>query len=120
VSQIYWLFFGFSGRIARAPYLLAALFMMVILTFLLYRLMLAQEAGRPTEAWDVALSLAMLASLWTQAALGAKRFHDFGKPGLAAIALFIPILNAIGFIALCIIPGDRGPNAYGERTNAPA
>lgn len=121
LSQLIWLFFGFSGRISRAAYFLAALLMSVILAFLLYRALLAQEAsGGEAGAWDAALSLSIFVSLWAQAALGVKRLHDFGKPAIFAIALFLPALNIIGFIVLCLIPGDRGPNSYGRLTNAPA
>ncbi len=120
LSQLSWLFFGFSGRISRAAYFLAALLMSLILAFLLYRALLAQEATGDVGAWDAALSLCIFVSLWAQAALGVKRLHDFGKPAIFAIALFMPALNIIGFIVLCLIPGDQGPNTYGRLTNAPA
>ena len=47
-----------------------------------------------------------------------KRLHDFGKPSISRIDRFHP--GAIRLIALCLFPGDPGPNRYGERTNAPA
>ena len=28
--------------------------------------------------------------------------------------------SIVAFVALCLIPGSPGSNAYGERTNAPA
>ncbi len=120
LSQIRWLFFGFSGRISRAAYILAALLMTLILGFLLYRIVLAQEAGGAVEAWDILFSIAIFVSLWGQAALGIKRLHDMGRPGIFAVALFLPMLNVIAFLALCILPGEAGPNAYGARSNEPA
>ena len=119
-NQILWLFFGFSGRISRAAYFLAGLMMMVVVVFIAYRIMLAQENTGSGGVWETLFSIALIASLWAQAALGAKRFHDFGKPGVLAALLFVPLFNFITFVALCFIPGTPGPNQYGTMTNAPA
>ncbi len=115
-----WLFFGFSGRISRAAYFLAGLLMMVVVVFITYRMIMAQESGQSGALWETLLSVVLLASLWAQAALGAKRLHDFGKPGLFAALLFIPFFNFIAFVALCLIPGTEGANQYGATSNAPA
>ena len=119
-NQIRWLFFGFSGRISRMAYLLAGLLMMVLVVFIAYRLTLAEEAGRGGAFWETSLSVVLIASLWAQAALGAKRLHDFDKPGTFAALLFVPAFNFIAFVALCLIPGTAGPNQYGPATNANA
>lgn len=119
-NQMTWLFFGFSGRISRLAYLLAGLLMMIIVVFLSYRGMLAAEAGGSGSIWDVPLSVVLIASLWAQAALGAKRMHDIGRPGIFAVLLFVPLFNFIAFVALCLLPGNPGPNEYGRVTNAPA
>lgn len=119
-NQMTWLFFGFSGRISRLAYLLAGLLMMIVVVFLSYRVMLAEERGAGNSIWNVALSIVLIASLWAQAALGAKRLHDFGRPGVLAALLFVPLFNFITFVALCVIPGSPGPNQYGKATNAPA
>lgn len=117
---MFWLFFGFSGRISRAAYFLAGLLMMIVVVFIVYRLTLAQEAGSGGAFWETLLSIIMIASLWAQAALGAKRLHDLGRPGIFAALLFVPALNFVTFIALCLMPGQSGPNQYGQTTNAPA
>ena len=119
-NQMFWLFFGFSGRVSRAAYFLAGLLMMIVVVFIAYRMTLAQEAGGDGAAWSIVFSLALLVSLWAQAALGAKRLHDLDKPGLFAALLFVPALNFVTFIALCLIPGTPGQNRYGQFTNAPA
>lgn len=115
-----WLFFGFSGRISRAAYLLAGLLMMITVVFLVYRMMRAQETGVGGGFWETVLSIVLMASLWAQAALGAKRLHDLGKPGIFAALLFVPMFNFITFVALCLLPGEPGPNRYARTTNAPA
>lgn len=119
-SQIFWLFFGFSGRISRAAYFLAGMLMMIVVVFFAYRMMLIQEIGRSGSIWETLFSLALLVSLWAQAALGAKRLHDLDKPGIMAALLFVPMLNFLAFVALCIAPGTMGPNRFGQHTNAPA
>lgn len=117
---MFWLFFGFSGRISRAAYFLAGMLMMVVVVFIAYRLGLTQEAGGNDALWSGVFSVALLVSLWAQAALGAKRLHDLDKPGLFAAALFVPALNFVAFIALCLIPGTQGANRFGLVTNAPS
>ncbi len=119
-SQLIWLFFGFSGRISRAAYFLAGMLMLVTVVFLVYRMAQAQEAGTSGAFWETLLSGVFIASLWAQAALGAKRMHDLDKPGPFAAMLFVPLLNVIVFAALCLIPGNAGANRYGRYTNAPA
>ncbi|MEO3386527.1 DUF805 domain-containing protein [Mesorhizobium sp. CAU 1741] len=119
-NQMIWLFFGFSGRLSRAAYFLAGLLMMIAVVFITYRMIMAQESGQSGAVWETLLSVVLLASLWAQAALGAKRLHDFARPGIFAALLFVPFFNFITFVALCFIPGTPGPNQYGTTTNAPA
>ena len=119
-NQILWLFFSFSGRISRAAYFLAGMLMMVAVVFITYRMVLAEETGTGGAFWESILTVVLLASLWAQAALGAKRFHDFGKPGVYAALLFVPFFNFIAFVALCLFPGNPGANQFGRTTNAPA
>lgn len=119
-SQIAWLFFGFSGRVSRAAYFLAGLLLAVIQAFLLYRFTLVPEDSTAGQVWAMAFWVVVLASLWSNVALGVKRLHDFDKPGLYAVSLFIPIVSILVFILLCVFPGTEGPNRYGARTNAPS
>lgn len=119
-NQMFWLFFGFSGRISRAAYFLAGMLMMVVVVFIAYRLGLTQEVGGNDALWSGVFSVALLVSLWAQAALGAKRLHDLDKPGMFAALLFVPALNFVAFIALCLIPGTQGANRFGRVTNAPS
>lgn len=118
-KQLIWLFFSFSGRISRAAYFLAGMLMMIAVVFITYRMVLAEERGAGSAFWEAILTVVLLASLWAQAALGTKRFHDLGKPGLFAAVLFVPFFNFIAFVALCLLPGQPGPNHFGQVTNAP-
>jgi uncharacterized membrane protein YhaH (DUF805 family) len=120
-APILWLFFGLKGRISRVAFLLGGLLMTVVTLFVLYRMSAADaiEAGDALEFWNTVLSVVVFVSLWCQAALAAKRLHDIGRPGIFAIAMFVPLVNFIAFVALCLIPGEPGPNKYGAVTNAP-
>ena len=118
-NQLIWLFFSFSGRLARAPYFLAGLLLAVFQAFPLYRLTLAPEESSATDMWATVFWGVFLLSIWSYVALGVKRLHDFGKPGILAAALFIPVISIITFVILCLYPGDSGANEFGEETNAP-
>lgn len=119
-NKLVWLFFRFSGRVNRAAYFLAGLLLAVVQAFLLYRFMLVAEDSPAGQGWAVAFWIVMILAIWANIALSVKRLHDIGKPGPIALALFIPVISIIAFIALCLIPGNPGPNQYGQHTNAPA
>jgi uncharacterized membrane protein YhaH (DUF805 family) len=119
-DKLIWLFFRFSGRVSRAAYFLAGLLLAVIQAFLLYRFTLVAEESASGQGWAVAFWIVMVVAVWSNIALSVKRLHDIGKPGVIAAALFIPVVSIVAFIALCLIPGNPGPNQYGQRPNAPA
>ncbi|WP_309083844.1 DUF805 domain-containing protein [Chelativorans sp.] len=119
-AQLTWVFFSFSGRVSRAPYFLAGLLLGLFQMFAFYRFLLAPEGSDTQAFWEGLLLAILVVSIWSHLALAAKRLHDFGKPGVLAILLFIPVVSILAFIALCLYPGDEAANKYGERTNAPA
>lgn len=117
-KQISWLFFGFSGRVSRMAYFLAGLLLAIFQAFALYRFTLAPEESGASAVWATLFWAVFFLSVWSYVALGVKRLHDFGKPGIFAVTLFIPMVSILAFIILCLYPGDDGPNEYGEHTNA--
>lgn len=119
-NPIVWLFFGISGRVSRLAYLLAGLFLAVIQAFLLYRFTLVPEDSTAGQFWAFLFWVAVVLSIWSNVALGIKRLHDMDKPGLFAVALFIPVVSILAFVILCLFPGTDGPNQYGQDTNRPA
>ena len=48
-----------------------------------------------------------------QLVLVAKRCHDIGLPGSYVLLLFVPVLGFAWLVALAVMPGNPGPNAYG-------
>lgn len=119
-DKLIWLFFRFSGRVSRAAYFLAGLLLAIVQAFLLYRFTLVPEESTAGQTWAAIFWLVMVVAIWANVALSVKRLHDIGKPGLIALALFIPIVSIIAFVALCLIPGNAGPNQYGQHPNAPS
>ncbi len=119
-DKLLWLFFRFSGRVSRAAYFLAGLLLAIVQAFLLYRFTLVPEGTSESQGWAAAFFVVMLVSLWSNVALSVKRLHDIGRPGIIAATLFIPVISIIAFIALCLVPGNPGPNQYGDQPNAPA
>jgi len=43
-----------------------------------------------------------------------KRFHDLSLTGWTYLIFFIPLVNAIFFLLLILLPGSIGANNYGE------
>lgn len=117
-STYIWLFFRFTGRVGRVVYFLAGLLLAVVQAFFLYRFMQVPEGSAAGQLWASLFWLAVLVSVWSNVALGVKRLHDFDRPGIVAITLFIPVVSIVAFIALCLIPGDPGPNRYGPPPGA--
>jgi uncharacterized membrane protein YhaH (DUF805 family) len=119
-SPILWLFFGIAGRVSRLAYFLAGLFLAVVQAFLLYRFTLVPEESAAGQFWAFLFWVAVVISIWSNVALGIKRLHDMDRPGIFAVALFIPVISILAFVILCLFPGTGGPNKYGQDTNSPA
>ncbi|MDX8444718.1 DUF805 domain-containing protein [Mesorhizobium sp. USDA-HM6] len=119
-ADFIWLFFKTSGRVSRAAYFLGGLLVALVQAFPLYRFTLVPEGSAESNMWSFVFFLTFLASLWSNIVLAVKRLHDFDKPGIAALVLFVPVVSIVAFLVLCLFPGQAGSNRYGSRTNAPA
>ncbi len=130
-SRYIWLFLQIRGRIGRAVFFLAYLLIGVIQVYPIYRAMVAAMQLDPAiltdnsfeelvrlspefEHWWAVTGLLAVLFFWPCIALTTKRFHDLGRSGLFTITLFIPIVQFVAFVALCLVPGQAGPNAYGR------
>ncbi len=66
------------------------------------------------------LHMRFLASLYSlfmlipSLAIGARRLHDIGKSAMWLLIGFIPLIGAIVLIYFYALPGDPGPNEYGD------
>lgn len=119
-ADFFWLFFRMRGRIGRQVFLLATLLVSCAVAFPYYRYMIAPPGSPSAEGWAAVFAVVFVAVVWASFALGVKRLHDLGRPGIAAVALLLPFVSILAFVALCVIPGTPGPNDYGEHPDAPA
>ena len=55
----------------------------------------------------IAASLVMLKAI-------VSRLHDIGWSGWIALLVFVPLVNLLMILALVVIPGQKGPNTFGE------
>ena len=123
------LFFSSAGRLARGPFLLAALVLIVILT-------IYEAVTGPTltllTGW-----LFYPAMLFASACVLSKRLHDRGRSGWWAAPILVSIVavwpHPAGFldfafflilvwaaVELAVMPGEQGANRYGLNPLAPA
>jgi uncharacterized membrane protein YhaH (DUF805 family) len=117
-DELIWLFFRFNGRLGRAAFVLTAMFWVVVVSFPLYQFMRVSPDSTAAQAWSAVFGMTFIVFLWVHVASAVKRLHDMGKPGIMAVALFIPVVSIVAFIALCLFPGDAGRNRYGQFTNS--
>ncbi|MBB4304674.1 uncharacterized membrane protein YhaH (DUF805 family) [Rhodobium orientis] len=113
---VLWLFFGIDGRISREPYWLGILLLNMVMLILLGTAMRYPETQATV---GVILPFAVIPMIWAEIALMAKRAHDYGLTGFVALLAFVPFVNILTAIFLGVVPGEKGPNAYGKRANLP-
>ena len=111
-----WLFFGFSGRVSRQVYALAGLLLYVLRMYPAYKILTATDEASVTY-WGGVLLLALGIMIPSHVALSAKRLRDFGVSGWFAVLFLLG--DIIVYFILCLVPGQPGPNRYGDITNAP-
>jgi uncharacterized membrane protein YhaH (DUF805 family) len=103
-------FFRPAGRIARREYALGVGLILAlnaaVFVFLLGR-------GEPAPGVVFFLTVLAIPFFVAQLVLVAKRCHDIGLPGSYLLLLFVPVLGLAWLVALAVLPGNPGPNAYG-------
>ncbi len=70
------------------------------------------------KASEFALILG-LASLWLEMAVLVKRQRDRGLPWFWCLLAFVPFAGLVWMIAMGVVPGNPGPNAFGKRADTP-
>jgi uncharacterized membrane protein YhaH (DUF805 family) len=113
MAAFQWLFFGMSGRISRQVYWLAFLFIVVILGIALHPTVDPETGSLSLRGGGLAVA-AMLVAIVANIAIGVKRLHDFNVPGVFAVTLFVPFLSVIATLVIGLLPGNPGPNRFGE------
>ncbi|MEC5396954.1 DUF805 domain-containing protein [Uliginosibacterium sp. H1] len=104
--------FSFEGRVGRRTYLVASVLSIALFVALgLWML----KAGVSTPWVAVTLISAILNIVWGFR-MAALRLHDVGVTGWACLALLIPYVGAVAWLALLVWPGSKEGNDYGERS----
>lgn len=114
-----WLFFGLSGRISRAAYILGMLFFVALYSAVFSRLIVLPEESGAFALWSIVFVLLIPVAIWTTIALAVKRLHDINIPGPVSICLFVPAVSVLAMLVLAFWPGSQGGNDYGDETNRP-
>ena len=117
--SLWWLFFGWSGRLGRAPYGLAWAFWLMLMSAFLTQIMVTDQETPAFLGWALAFFASGLVSTVSSVMLTIKRLHDMGAPAPLVICLFIPAISFFALIAFLLWPGTAGPNAHGALTNRP-
>ena len=115
------LLFSFKGRIGRAQYWVASLFVggLLVVIGLLFEHYVpggyvpASSAHAPGTA-ETVIPLAAFPLIWSLLAIGAKRCHDRGKPGWFQVVGIVPIVGWLWqIVELGFLPGIEETNNYG-------
>jgi uncharacterized membrane protein YhaH (DUF805 family) len=102
--------FSFKGRIGRIYYLVSFAFFLAIIFSLIYLI----ESLPKGVSQSIAGIFSGILLFWIWIAITVKRCHDFGWSGLTFLWVFVPMANGILFLILPLLPGNKGPNEYGE------
>ena len=113
-----WLFFGLKGRISRSVYWLACLFLIALNSVLIGQLVGGEEASYYRLAQALG-PFVIIATLYSNFVVAAKRLHDMGYTGLFALAIFIPLVNLAFTLWAGLVPGTAGPNKHGVAPDRP-
>ncbi|MCP4318384.1 MAG: DUF805 domain-containing protein [Hyphomicrobiales bacterium] len=114
-----WFFFGLSGRIGRAPYILGTLLQIAIFAILFTQILAFPEDSVQFTYWSLVFFAYALVFVWIMVAMSVKRLHDMEIPGAVVLCLFVPVVSIIAFLVMCVWKGTDGPNDYGNDFNRP-
>lgn len=111
---VLWALTGFDGRLGREVYWLGNIMCALIAVPLMSP---SVDPSSDAVTLGPLAPFVFVALIWTEIALAVKRLHDRGLNGWIAVTLVIPFFNIAAFVAIGLIPGDQGANAYAAATN---
>ena len=114
-----WLFFGWSGRLSRAPFALGWAFWLMLLSAALTQIIVVPKEDPSFLFWSFVFVGVGIASTVSSILLTIKRLHDMNLPVPLIICLFIPAISFFALIAFLVWPGTNGANDYGRVPNRP-
>jgi uncharacterized membrane protein YhaH (DUF805 family) len=99
----------FSGRARRTEYWMFGLVNFAI-TLVFYVLAFVAHSG----FFILLVALYGLAVLLPSLAVLVRRLHDIGMSGWWILIGLVPIVGSIVLLVFTVLPGNRGPNRYGD------
>ena len=114
-----WLFFGWSGRLSRAPFALGWAFWLMLLSTALTQIVMVPKEDPSFLFWSFVFVGVGIVSTVSSILLTIKRLHDMNLPVPLIICLFIPAISFFALIAFLVWPGTNGANDYGRVPNRP-
>ncbi len=102
-----------NGRVSRHIYWLAYVLFVSVSGVVLGQLLGGEEASFSSLA-EIGGPFVILATIYANFAVTVKRLHDVGYSGFLAVLMFVPLANLFFTIWIGILPGNAGPNAYGD------
>lgn len=117
--RLLWVFTSVNGRIGRQVYWLAWIFVNCLAAIVLaqyIQVVADPESGRmmieppPNRIYALIMAVSMPFII----VISVKRLHDLNASGLFAITLLFPLVGLVATILLGIMPGNPGPNRFGE------
>ncbi len=120
-----------AGRVNRAPYIGYTIGMNVAAVILFIALLVVMIPFLPADgdiddidmaafesaavlAICVVMFLFVVISTILYVTLSIRRLHDLEKDGMFVLLAFVPTVNFIFWLYLCLVKGTDGPNQYGE------
>jgi len=107
-----WIMFSFEGRVNRTVYWI---YSVVILSVVYWAIFLLFTLIGGEQGANIGYVIGSLVTIWSGLAIGIKRCHDRGRPGLFVLLAFLPLVNIWYFIEVAFLPGVEGPNEYGDK-----
>lgn len=106
----------FQGRLSYRPFRRATLFVLALNANILLALSLLFQTPTAAISLLVPLTAAMIICGLTffYVELAVRRFHDIGRPGVWALALFLPPVSLYFIAVLCFRQGEEGENDFGR------
>lgn len=113
LRSVAWLFLRPEGRVGREVYWLGTLFLAFGLGAALSPDIDPETGMLHLRAGGFGMIL-LLAGFVMNFMVAIKRVHDLGWPGIAAVGVLIPLFSFIFAIVIGLLPGERGPNRFGD------
>ena len=117
--NLVWLFFGWSGRLSRAPFALGWAFWLMLLSAALARIMIVPKEDPSFLLWAFVFFGVGIVSTVSSVMMTIKRLHDMNLPVPLIICLFIPAISFFALFVYMVWPGTAGPNEYGRLPDRP-